>query len=252
MTRLIRRLGLGLAVLTFAGPLLAQTANLEVLVVHHDTSAPLAAVRVDLDNSEVGFHASATTNVQGKARFESLTTAGRYSVAIAGGGALDPVRVSDLVLRSNQSQSVTLVTSPRATVTSEISVSADSIARINTVNAEVASSLTQQEIEALPVEGRDLTRALYRLPNVTQATGFFAEAPNVSINGANPLYTQYLIDGLDNNENFLGGEKFQIPTGFSRELTVLTNNYSSEYGRTANGVVNVTSRSGGNQLSGEA
>lgn len=253
MTRLIRRLGLGLVLLTLASSLMAQTANLEVLVVNRDTNAPLAAIRVDLDNSEVGFHASSTTNVQGKVRFESLTTAGRYSAGVAESSGFTPVRAAGLVLRSNHDQSVTLVTSPKAAVTSQISVTAtDSVARINTANAEVTSSLVQQEIEALPIEGRDLTRALYRLPNVTQATGFFPEAPNVSINGANSLYTQYLIDGLDNNENFLGGEKFEIPVGFSRELTVLTNNYSSEYGRTANGVVNVTTRSGGNDLIGEA
>jgi outer membrane receptor for ferrienterochelin and colicin len=250
---LIRRFSLGLVFLTLAAPLMAQTANLEVLVVDRDTNAPLAAVRVEVDNGQVGFHASGATNAQGKVRFESLTTAGRYSVGIADSGTLAPVRANDLVLRSNHDQSVTLVASAKTAVSSEISVTAEtSIARINTVDAEVASSLTQAEIETLPIEGRDLTRALYRLPNVTQATGFFPEAPNVSINGANSLYTQYLIDGLDNNENFLGGEKFQIPTGFSRDLTVLTNNYSSEYGRTANGVVNVTSRSGGNDFSGEA
>lgn len=253
MTRLIRRFGAGLVFLFLAAPVLAQTANLEVLVVNHDTNAPLAGVRVDVDNSQVGLHASGATNAGGKVRFESLTTAGRYSVGIAASTGFTPVRADDLVLRSNQDRSVTLVTSPKTAVTSEISVTAESsVARIDTVTAEVASSLTQREIETLPIEGRDLTRALYRLPNVTQATGFFPEAPNVSINGANSLYTQYLIDGLDNNENFLGGEKFEIPTGFSRELTVLTNNYSSEYGRTANGVVNVTSRSGGNDLSGEA
>jgi hypothetical protein len=44
------------------------------------------------------------------------------------------------------------------------------------------------------------------LPNVSQATGFYNEAPNVSINGANGLFTSYLIDGMDNNERFLGGQ----------------------------------------------
>jgi len=67
----------------------------------------------------------------------------------------------------------------------------------------------------------------------TQATGFFPEAPNVSINGANSLYTNYLIDGMDNNEQFLGGERFQIPLGFTQNVTVLTNNFSAEYGLTA-------------------
>ena len=124
--------------------------------------------------------------------------------------------------------------------------------RINTRNAEVSSVLKQKEIEQLPLEGRDITRILYRLPNVVQATGFYPEAPNVSINGSNSLFTNYLIDGMDNNERFLGGMKFNVPVGFVKNINVLTNNFSTEYGLTGNGIVNVTSRSGSNEFSGEA
>src|SRR6185437_12192238 len=60
-----------------------------------------------------------------------------------------------------------------------------------------------------------------------------------------------LIDGLDNNENFLGGEKFPVPLGFAQNVTVLVNNFSAEFGRTANGVVNVTSKAGSNETQGE-
>jgi hypothetical protein len=55
------------------------------------------------------------------------------------------------------------------------------------------------EIQEIPVEGRDITRVLQ--PNVSQATAFFPEAANVSINGASST-PHYLIDGLDNNERF--------------------------------------------------
>src|SRR6185436_5544950 len=106
---------------------------------------------------------------------------------------------------------------PRVSGTEQVTVEASTgTAQINTVNAEVSSTLSQGELEALPIEGRDLTRSLYRLPNVTQATGFYPEAPNVSINGANSLYTNYLVDGMDNNENFLGGQKFAIPIGITQ------------------------------------
>jgi hypothetical protein len=83
---------------------------------------------------------------------------------------------------------------------------------------EVSFELKAAEIQEIPVEGRDITRVLFRLPNVSQATGFFPESPNVSINGASSLYTSYLIDGLDNNERFLGGQNFAIPSGFVKML----------------------------------
>jgi hypothetical protein len=165
----------------------------------------------------------------------------------------EAVQTSGIVLRTSADRSVTLLAAPRQSFAATIEVKGadQDLARVNTVNAEVSSTLRETEIESLPVEGRDLTRSLYRLPNVTQATGFFAEAPNVSINGANSLYTNYMLDGLDNNENFLGGEKFAVPTGFAQDVTVLTDAYSSELGRTGNGIINVTTRSGGNDSHGE-
>src|SRR5262249_23347166 len=148
------------------------------------------------------------TNAQGKLRFPALSTAGGYVVSVAEGERHYGLASDPIVLRSNVDESVTLALAPRAAETAEISVTATRGAATNdNVTAEWTSSLRQREVEDLPVEGRDVTRALYRLPNVTQATGFFPEAPNVSINGANSLYANYMIDGLDNNENFLGGEK---------------------------------------------
>jgi hypothetical protein len=52
----------------------------------------------------------------------------------------------------------------------------------------------------------------------------FLQKHQMSINGASSLYTSYLIDGLDNNERFLEG-KICIPSGFVKDITVLTNNF---------------------------
>ena len=75
-----------------------------------------------------------------------------------------------------------------------------------------------------------------------------SQAPNVSIMGGNSLYTNYTIDGFDNNERFLGGQKFAIPVGFARNISVLTNNFSTEYGLTGNGIIDITTRSGSNDF----
>ena len=103
----------------------------------------------------------------------------------------------------------------------------------------------------MPIEGRDITKSFIRLPNVTISTLSYNEAPQISINGGSGIYTNYLIDGLDNNERFLGNVKFNTPFGFTESATILTNNYSVEYGNTSNGIVNVTTRSGTNKFGGE-
>ena len=214
---------------------------------------PLADITVVLKNNSRGVEQSLQTNVQGKVVFRALPVVDGYRVIVPATATYEETGSGEINLRSNQARTVQLILLEELNIDlEEVVVKAVATSKINRSDAEVSFELNKKEIEAIPVEGRDITRVLFRLPNVSQATGFYPEAPNVSINGANPLFTSYLIDGLDNNERFLGGQKFAIPTGFAKDITVLTNNYSAEYGLTSNGVVNITTRSGSNDLEGEA
>jgi outer membrane receptor for ferrienterochelin and colicin len=229
-------------------------ASLDVSVIGFADKQPLPGLVVTLSNVGTGQRSEAITDGQGKVRFSGLNTSGSYTVSTNETGEHNVARSSDITLRSNFERSITLLAIEKSNLQALeeiIVVGSRGITRLNTINAEVSSTFSKEELETLPVEARDITRSLFRLPNVTQATGFFPEAPNISINGANSLFTNYMIDGLDNNENFLGGQKFPIPLGFAQSVTVLANNFSAEHGRTANGVVNVTSKSGSNDLEGE-
>lgn len=234
----------------FAASLFAQV-DLEVALTKYQSSTGLEGLTVQLTNPAIGFSAEKTTNSQGKAIFPGLSLSGEYLVTIPENGEFQANTKEGIVLRSNTDASVSVVMFPKGGVSlDEVTILGST--KINTRNAEVSSELRQKEIESLPLEGRDITRILYRLPNVVQATGFYPEAPNVSINGSNALFTNYMIDGMDNNERFLGGQKFNIPVGFAKNINVLTNNFSTEYGLTGNGVINITSRSGSNGFGGEA
>ena len=236
-------------------PALPAWAQVDLVVsVQDNARKPVVGLPVHLDNAAIGFSAAQPTDAQGKARFRGLSTAGSYAVSTVVSDQYQAVREANLVLRANSSPSVTLVLPNVSTqeLAGVVVRAPNNATTINTQNAEVSSELSARELREIPIEARDITRALYRLPNVTLATGFFSEAPNVSINGANGLYTNYLIDGLDNNENFLGGQRFAIPVGFAQSVSVLTNNFSTEFGNSANGIVNVTTKSGSNDLTAEA
>lgn len=228
--------------------------DVTVLVVDFKTNQAVNNVNVKLLNESRGFERTATTDNNGKAVFTAVPATNNYTVRVeafldyaeSNSDPFDIVsnqdRTVQIYLLPNQADEVTL---------NEITLTGNTSAQINRKDAEVSFQLKNQEIQELPIEGRDITRVLFRLPNVSQATGFFSEAPNVSINGANSLFTSYLIDGMDNNERFLGGQRFAIPVGFTRDITVLTNNYSAEFGLTNNGVINITTKSGSNELTGE-
>lgn len=233
--------------LLLVGQMAFSQAALMVNLVDENNEAA-AGFNVELVNPQIGFSRGAVTNQNGVARFEGLSTAGTYSLLISNGD--EKQEFNGIVLSSDKTTTFTVKVMPIGTTLGTISIT-DQAIDINSTNAQVASELKRKEIEELPMEGRDITRALYRLPNVTQATGFFPEAPNVSINGANSLYTNYQIDGLENNENFLGGQRFNMTQGFTQGITALTNNFSAEHGNTSNGVINITTRSGTNDYSGE-
>jgi len=242
-----------LFILCFLATAAFAQQDLRVRVINYKANTPEPNITVELINESRGYLRTQTTNEQGIALFRSLPAVDGYQVVVRETDQFLESTSSLFDVRSNQDPTVELVLLNQTNVEFDVlEVVGNAGAEINRTDAEVAFELKQKEIEQLPIEGRDITRVLYRLPNVSQATGFYPEAPNVSINGANPLFTSYLIDGLDNNERFLGGQKFAIPSGFAKNITVLTNNYSAEYGLTGNGVVNITTRSGSNDFTGEA
>ena len=225
-------------------------AALEITLLD-SLNMPVAFQQVLLSNPQIGLERETLSNEKGKARFEGLSTSGSYSVLVPEGSFYQAQSRENVSLISNKTHSIVLILTDKVLSLEAVTVSAGNYQGINSIDAEVASELTRREIAELPLEGRDITRALYRLPNITQATGFFPEAPNVAINGANSLYTNYQIDGLDNNENFLGGQRFAVPVGLTANITALTNNFGAEHGLTSNGIVNITTRSGTNELEGE-
>ncbi|MCB0598136.1 MAG: TonB-dependent receptor [Lewinellaceae bacterium] len=243
-----------LTVLLLSGCAAYTQADLNVNLINYLSNQPVEGAEVVLLNESRGIEQSRITDARGVAVFRGLPEVEGYQVVFEGDGQFEAGNSEAFSIRSNQNPTVQLNLLEKREVNLDevVVLGAASTARINRTDAEVAFELKQKEIEAIPIEGRDITRVLYRLPNVSQATGFYPEAPNVSINGANSLFTSYMIDGMDNNERFLGGQKFAIPVGFTRNITVLTNNYSAEYGLTANGVVNITTRSGSNKFGGEA
>lgn len=241
---------LAVTLFAIATPAHAQQAGLQIALVDAANGQAVSDVEVRIENADIGFSRILRSDEQGFVRIEGLTTAGTYQVSTGSTDAYEVGQQASVVLRSNFTSSVTLRLASVGANTIVVT-GARGITKLNTVNAEVSSSLGREELVALPIEGRDVLGSLIRLPNVVASTGFFPEAPGISINGSNGLDTNYLLDGLDNNENFLGGIKFPVSLGFTREVTVLANSYSVAYGRTANGIVNYTSPSGSNDYHGE-
>ena len=227
----------------------AQT-TLKLKVIDGLLEQPVKNYLISLADNKTSFKTEGTTNEEGMIVFTNLPAPGKYIASAVENANFFAIKEDVNV--SSASQAVTLYLTPiKSSRLDEVIVNSNKRTAINRKDATVSSYITRSEIEVLPIEGRDITKSFTRLPNITAATLGYNEAPQIAINGGNPIFTNYLIDGMDNNERFLGNVKFNTPFGFTESATILTNNYSVEYGNTTNGIVNVTTRSGTNDFSGE-
>lgn len=156
------------------------------------------------------------------------------------------------VAAAQRSSDTTQVKPPAAAQLAPVTVRPDSEPPlVNRTDASTGGTLTARDLESLPTDGRDPLQLAFTVPGVAQATGYFDTAPVLSLDGSNSLYTQYFIDGLDNNEGFLGGTRVDLPLSALRQVEVKTNTYGVAFGRSSNGVVNYVTRSGTNAWHGD-
>ena len=115
------------------------------------------------------------------------------------------------------------------------------------IETTVASSnITADEVNALPMN-RTPWRIAELQPGLTDNT---PNGGQVTINGAFAYDNIFLIDGVDINDNLFGVANNLYVTEAIQETQVLTSGISAEYGRFSGGVINVITKSGGNDFSG--
>jgi len=120
--------------------------------------------------------------------------------------------------------------------------------------ADFSTNINQTTIENLPMNGRRWSFFALSTPGAVPDGGFGL----VSFRGISGLLNNNTVDGADNNQAFFSEERGRTRISYSsseasiQEFQINTSNYSAEYGRAAGGVVNAVTKSGTNQIHGEA
>src|SRR5208282_3463394 len=149
-----------------------------------------------------------------------------------------------------------------STQSTQVEVLASAVA-VETTNPSLGQVITAQEVSQLPLNGRDFVQLATLTPGTTQETNtnsFFNGAPSsevsargsfsLSVAGSRPNSTDWLLDGVDNNELTAGGIAILSSIDSIQEFKVLTYNYSAEYGTRGGPTVLVTTKAGANDLHG--
>jgi len=118
-----------------------------------------------------------------------------------------------------------------------------------TLDTSMSYVIDPTQIGDLPLQGRDVYTMLVSLPNVTADQGT-ARGLGVSVAGARPSASNFLLDGVENNNYLVTGPLSPVAPEAIQEYRISTNNYSAEYGQTAGFVANAVTKAGSNSFHG--
>ncbi len=223
----------------------AQSAATVVGTVRSQGGRPIAGAVVLLADSTV------RTATDAAGAFRLLLSTARGTTLLVRAEGYRPETIVLPRLAAGETRRLPITLAPRYTLNAVSVVAAPERPLLNTENATTGGSIEAAELAALPTDARDPISLLFNIPGITQATGFFGDAPTLSFNGQNSLYASYLLDGLDNNEGFLGGPRVEFPLAALARIDALVNTYSTAFGRSSSGIVNQQSRGGTNRTRGE-
>ncbi len=225
------------------------TFNIEGVVTDAQ-QATLPGVVITITNTATGLTRTVTTTENGRFVVRALPPEGRYRVQAEIAGFANQVR-QDLVF--NAGQNVVLnFTMQLSTVQETVTVAGDAPI-VSTTSSEVASTIDRAAFETLPVKERNYFRLLTLDSNVV-AAGSGSNAVNVG--GGEVWNFGTYVDGTNNHSKWLtlqrapqlGSSGFAIET--VKEVQLITNQFSAEFGGHSSGVASMITKSGTNDFDG--
>jgi hypothetical protein len=227
--------------------------------VSDNSGAVLAGAKVTVTAQSTNVSREAISDDQGH-YLVPLLAVSDYAVHVEAAG-FKPADAKDIVLQLDEHRELDFKLVP-ASVSTNVDVSATEVT-VQTSNPTLGQVITSQEVAELPLNGRDFVQLATLTPGVTQETNpnsFFNGGPSsevsargtysLSVGGSRAQSTDWLFDGVDNNELTAGGIAILPSIDAIQEFKVLTYNYSAEYGTRSGPTVLVTTKSGSNQFHG--
>jgi hypothetical protein len=258
----VAMVALGLAVSPF--PLFAQVTGATLSGTITDASgAVVPGAQVIIANLSTEVTRKSLTQTDGLYSAPNLPP-GSYGVTVSAHGFATVTRKGiTLNVGGNQILDIQLKVGPAS---EEVEV--DQRAPIlQLASAEITAVVDSQTVRELPLNGRSWTDLAALQPGVVRLESSFNAASGfdrglkgfgtqLSISGGRPVQNNYRIDGLTVNDYANGGPSNVIGGALGvdaiQEFSVITSNYTAQYGRTSGGVVNAITKSGTNGLHGSA
>ncbi|MDR3724331.1 MAG: TonB-dependent receptor [Terracidiphilus sp.] len=219
--------------------------------VEDPSGAVLPGAAITILNDATGFKVTLTADSNGFFK-APLLEPGTYTVTISATGfaGYKAQRVSVLV-----GQVTTLLPHMALASSSSEVIVTDQTPVVNLESPDFSGTLNTVAMQNIPINNRRWSSLAMTTPGVvSDANGYGM----VSVRGISTLLNNVEIDGADDNQAFFAEERGRTREAYStsgnavREFAVNTGVYSAQYGRAAGGVITSVTKSGTNQLHGQA
>ncbi|MEQ1353126.1 MAG: carboxypeptidase regulatory-like domain-containing protein [Candidatus Acidiferrum sp.] len=221
--------------------------------VYDSSDSAVPGVKVTLTNPATGLRRELMTDENGAYDFEVLVPS-QYTVTFES-GAFNTYTVKQIVVAIGSSLALDAHMKVKSAEQS-ITVTADAVGIVDTSTSGISQVLDTKSLEDLPFPGRDY-RDLAQLTPSAQVTPGLRGA--IRLGGQQSDYNGLVVDGADTTNNFFGEnfgsletKNITIPIEAVQEFQVVTNGFAPEFGRATGGLLNVVTKSGTNELHGEA
>ena len=222
--------------------------------VSDSKGAVVPGADVVVRNMETGQERNLKTGSEGTF-LASFLPLGRYTVTASGPG-FSKVAQENIQVTLNETRVVNFTLNPSA-VTEAVVVTSDA-APINTTSAEIKGSLNAQEIMEKPTfnQGNFLTLAetftgFQENPTSGQNNPTASSGSSINFNGTGTRGATFQINGVNNDDSSENQNRQGVSLSTIKEFQVITNNFSSEFGRGYGAVVLVQTKYGTNDIHGD-
>ncbi len=221
--------------------------------VMDSSSAVIPGARVTATNIDTGVSRNASSDLEGVYRFFALPP-GNYELRIEATGLATytrrpvPLTIGQTVIIDAQLQP--------PSVQQEVIVQ-EQVQIVEPERTQQSNTLTQLQIENLPINERDFLNFTLLTPGVTDSTGLVTftlpqtASSGLSFAGQSGRSNSVTIDGVDNNDDAVAGVRSTMSQEAVQEFQINRSNYSAEFGRASGGLINIVSKSGGNTVHGD-
>lgn len=230
-----------------AGLILAQTETATITgIVSDQSGAAVPNAKISVTSVATGATREATSTPAGTYLIANLQP-GLYDVAATAPGFSTKKTRTQLSVGARLALNLELEVGTATTIV-EVAASADTV---NTETQTVGTVISGRQVLELPSITRNPYAFVITAGNVSD-TDPAGRGVGVAMNGQRSSSTGILLDGASNTDDFTATVGINVPLDSVQEYSVLTSNFTSEFGRAAGGVVNVATKSGTNELHGTA